>query len=78
MPKLIKLGDIVAYEVESSTDKKKKYVVREMPDDGELRCSCPAFVFRNHCKHADLIRGTYYDREGNPKTTNLRKANEGG
>lgn len=42
------------FKVESTTEKGKFYFVRQMPD-GEIRCSCPGYVFNNKCKHAALI-----------------------
>lgn len=41
--------------VKSSTQKGVEYVIREMPD-GEIRCSCPGFVFRGECKHAKKVK----------------------
>lgn len=44
------------HTIESFTEKNKRYVIRQMPD-GDYRCSCPDFVFRERkkqkCKHVD-------------------------
>lgn len=42
------------HSIQSFSDPNRTYIVRELPN-GELRCSCPAFVFSNrnneNCKH---------------------------
>lgn len=38
------------FTVPSQTTFGKVYTVRRLPS-GELRCNCPAFIFRNNCKH---------------------------
>jgi hypothetical protein len=41
-------------KVESNTTPGKFYTVRIMPDL-TVRCSCPAFVFKNKCSHSDKV-----------------------
>lgn len=43
------------YTVPSETTVGKVYTVRKLAT-GEIRCSCPAFVFRNKCKHIKKIK----------------------
>ena len=37
-------------KVKSTSQKGVFYTIRVFPS-GEIKCDCPAFVFRNKCKH---------------------------
>lgn len=43
------------YNIRSDSQPLKVYTVRHMPD-GEWRCSCPGFIFRNQCKHIGKVK----------------------
>jgi len=53
--KKIDLKKLKTYEIPSSTDKNKTYIVREMAEGG-LRCTCPGFVYREDCKHVKKVQ----------------------
>ncbi len=43
------------FQIESESVEGKKYIVRHLPN-GEWRCNCPRFIFRNQCKHVEKAK----------------------
>jgi len=54
-PVSVDKSELLRHTITSSSDPKKTYLVRQLPDK-TWACSCPSFVFRsNQCKHIESI-----------------------
>jgi hypothetical protein len=41
-----------------SNSSNRAYIVRKLPN-GEWKCSCPGFIFRNDCKHIEKAQNSF-------------------
>lgn len=64
---------VARYEISSLTNPQKRPYVVSLYDDGEWRCSCPAWIFkkgaeRHDCKHIIAVRERRDKLEEVPRT----------
>lgn len=68
------------YKVQSFTDPNTTYDVRSLPD-GEWRCSCPQFVFREKetiiCKHIGKVMQDLRNDKSRKKDQSMEQSQEG-